>query len=232
MEGTPRDAAEAPRDAERPKREAPPKDAAAREQTFSLEITSLAAVATAWSAFQASTWSGVQTFALADSARLRQQSTEARLEGDQQMHLDADLFVAYAGALVEHREDFATFLRDRFPPRLKVATAAWLDKHPLESPSAPPHPLAMPEYRVEATERAAAVQKQADVASAQAATANHNGDLYVLTTVLLALVITVSSLGAALPTQRRTTLLICAVILLGVIVSLALRPIAWVSPAG
>ena len=67
MEGTPRDAAEAPRDAERPKREAPPKDAAAREQTFSLEITSLAAVATAWSAFQASTWSGVQTFALADS---------------------------------------------------------------------------------------------------------------------------------------------------------------------
>ena len=69
------------------------------------------------------------------------------------------------------------------------------------------------------------------MASAQAATANHNGDLYVLTTVLLALVITVSSLGAALPTQRRTTPDLRRD-LLGVIVSLALRPIAWVSPAG
>jgi hypothetical protein len=167
-----------------------------REDGLSLTITSLAAVVTAWSAFQASTWSGVQMFALANAARLRDLSTQLRLEGDQQLHVDVDLFIAYAGALVDHRDAFAAFLRDRFPPRLRVATDAWLDTHPLESTSAPAHPLAMPEYRIEATERASAAQKASDDASDQAARANHAGDLYVLATVLLATIITVSSLGS------------------------------------
>ncbi len=111
-------------------------------------------------------------------------SNHAGSGGDQQGHLDADLFVAYLGALVAHHEAFATFLYDRFPPRLKVATAAWLDTHPLESRSAPPHPFAMQEYRVEATERATTEEKEAGAAdSSAAAPANHNGDLYVLATV-------------------------------------------------
>lgn len=204
-----------------------------REDGLSLTITSLAAVVTAWSAFQASTWSGVQTFALANAARLRELSTQLRLEGDQQMHVDADLFIAYAGALVEHRDAFATFLRARFPPRLQVATDKWLDTHPLEATSAPGHPLAMPEYRVEALERASAVQKASDDASEQAGHANHVADLYVLATVLLATIITVSSLGSRLSTRgaRRASLVFCGVVLLVVIAWLALRPIAWVGPA-
>jgi hypothetical protein len=203
-----------------------------REDGLSLTITSLAAVATAWSAFQASTWSGVQTFALANAARLRELSTQLRLEGDQQMHVDADLFIAYAGALVEHRDAFATFLRARFPPRLQVATDEWLDTHPLEATSAPAHPLAMPEYRVEAMERANVAQKASDEASDHAARANHAADLYVLATVLLATIITMSSLGSRLSTRsaRRASLVFCGVVLLVVIVWLALRPVAWVGP--
>ena len=219
-----------------PEEERPPQvqpdRSAARDEAISLSITSLAAVATAWSAFQASTWGGTQTFALASSARWRQLSTESRLEGDQQKHLDADLFVAYAGALVEHRDVFATFLRERFPPRLQVATTAWLETKPLESHTAPPHPFAMPEYHVEAIDRAAAQQASADAAAAQAATANHNGDLYVLATVLLATVITVSALGSKLATRRgrRMALVLCGVVLLALIVWLGIRPVAWVSP--
>jgi hypothetical protein len=71
-----------------------------REETLSLAITSVAAVTTAWAAFQASTWSGVQLFALANSARSRALSAQAHLESEQQSNLDAALFVSYAGALV------------------------------------------------------------------------------------------------------------------------------------
>jgi hypothetical protein len=228
-EGEHRDA----RDAKEPKLKLEPEGANARAENAALAITSLAAVATAWSAFQASTWSGNQMFELATAARARQQSTQARLEGDQQGHLDADLFVAYLGALVEHHEAFATFLYDRFPPRLKVATAAWLDTHPLESRSAPPHPFAMQEYRVEATERATTEEKEAGAADARATAANHNGDLYVLATVLLATVITVSSIASRLTERRgrRTTLVLCGALLLVLIVWLAWRPVAWVSPS-
>ncbi len=112
-----------------------------------------------------------------------------------------------------------------------MATDAWLATRPLESASAPPdHPLAMPEYRVEAMERADLAQKASDDASDQAAHANHIGDLYVLATVLLATIITVSSLGSRLSTRgaRRASLAFCGVVLLVVIVWLALRPIAWV----
>ena len=133
---------------------------------------------------------------------------------------------------MEHRDAFATFLFDRFPPRLRVATAAWLETHPLQSHSAPPHPFAMAEYRVEATERANAAQKAADADAARAAVAHHNSDLYVLATVLLATVITVSALGSRLVTSRarRAALVLCGVVLLTVIVWLILRPVAWVSP--
>ncbi len=222
-----------PRDTEEPRGEDEPEPVAGREENLSLTITSLAAVATAWSAFQASTWSGVQTFALASSARSRELSTQAHLEGDQQAHMDADLFIAYAEARVEHREAFASFLYDRFPPRLRVATAAWLETHPFESAGAPAHPLAMPEYRVEATERGVASQTESDQALAQAAAANHKADLYVLTTVVLATVITVSSLGSRLTRRsgRRASLILCGMVLVAVVVWLALRPVAWVSPA-
>ena len=147
--------------------------------------------------------------------------------------MDADLFVAYLGALVDHHEAFATFLRDRFPPRLQVATTAWLGTHPLESSSAPPHPLAMPEYQVDATERANAEARSADAAEARAAVANHNGDLYVLTTVLLATVHHGPQRRIATDQQRsrRLTLALCGALLLVVIVWLAFRPVAWVSPA-
>ncbi|MGZ3456848.1 MAG: hypothetical protein ACXVEF_44995, partial [Polyangiales bacterium] len=69
-----------------------------RQETASVAATSIAAVATAWSAFQAALWSGRQTFALARASKARELSTQARSEGDQQAALDANLFVAYSGA--------------------------------------------------------------------------------------------------------------------------------------
>ncbi len=201
-----------------------------REETLSVAVTSLAAVATAWSAFEAATWSGRQTFALAHATKLRQLASEARLEGDQQQHLDAGLFVAYAKAYGEHDTRFAQFLYDRFPPRLKKAMDAWLATKPLESKDAPPHPLVMPEYRVEAHERAATLGQQADDAIDEGRIANKRSDTYVLGTVLFATIILLASLGARLRRRhaRRAMLVIGCVALLGALGWLATQPLAWI----
>ena len=200
-----------------------------REETASAAITSLAAVATAWSAFQASTWSGVQTFGLAQSTRLRQQAVEARLEGDQLKHMDADLFVAYAGAIAEHKDEFASFLHDRFPPRLRKATDAWLATKPLQNASAPPHPFAMEEYVVEQQGRATVMNLEADGHMSAAATANRTSDIYVLGAVLFSTIILVASVGSRLraATPRHAMLIASGAALLAVLAWMASRPVAW-----
>jgi hypothetical protein len=201
-----------------------------REETLSVVMTSMAAVATAWSAFEAAIWSGRQTFALADATKLRQLSSEARLEGDQQQAFDASMFIAYAGAYADGNEMFSQFLYQRFPPRLKTATDAWLATKPLESKDAPPHPLMMAEYKIEAHERALVLGKEADDALVVGGRANRTSDIYVLGTVLLATIILLASLGARLRGRnaRRWMFVLSGLALLVAIAWLAARPVAWV----
>jgi hypothetical protein len=201
-----------------------------REETLSVLTTSLAAVATAWSAFQAATWSGRQTFALARATKHRQLSTEARLEGDQHLHFDGALFVAYAGAYADQKEEFAQFLYERFPPRLRKAMDAWIATRPRTSKDAPPHPFAMAEYQLEPHQRALALGKEADDEIAAGGAANRISDTYVLGTVVLATIILLSSLGVRLRRRRprRVMLVLSVVALLGAVGWLAVRPVAWV----
>ena len=200
-----------------------------REETISVLMTSVAAVATAWSAFQAATWSGRQTFALTRATKLRQLSSEARLEGDQQLHFDATAFLAFARDYAHGEQTFSQFLYDRFPPRLRRAMDAWLATSPLTSRDAPPHPFAMAEYRLEMHERASALGVEADDAIVAGAQANRTSDSYVLATVAFATIISLASLGTRVRRRspRRAMLVVSAVALVGALAWLASRPIAW-----
>lgn len=201
-----------------------------REETLSVAMSSLAAVATAWSAFQAATWSGRQTFALAEAAKQRQLSTEARLEGDQYLHFDASMFIAYADAYASGNDRFAKFLYERFPPRLKKAMDAWLATKPLTSKDAPPHPFVMAEYQNEAHQRALTLGKEADDAVAAGSAANRTSDTYVLDTVVFATIILLASLGVRLRRRapRHVMLVVSGAALLVALAWLAAGPIAWV----
>ena len=189
-----------------------------------------AAVATAWSAFQAATWNGRQTFALARAAKDREHSTQARAQGDQQSTLDVALFVAWAKAYQHHDDVFATFLYDRFPPRLKKATDAWLATAPFGSSDGPAHPFALPEYQTEAHARADALATQADDEVAAGVAANRQSDTYVLATVIFATVILLATIGLRLQRRstRRTLLILTALTLFVSTAWVAARPVAWV----
>jgi hypothetical protein len=201
-----------------------------REETLSVATSSLAAVATAWAAFQSAIWNGKQTFAIARADHARQLSSEARLEGDQHLHIDVDLFVAWAGAYANHNERLTQFFYERLPPRFRTAMDAWIATKPAQNKDAPPHPFAMPEYRLEAHERAATLAKEADDELREGLRNNAISDTYVLFTVVLAMLILLASLGPRLHTRRprRAMIVLSCLGLLITLVWLVLRPIGWI----
>jgi hypothetical protein len=200
-----------------------------REESLSVVTSSCAAVATAWAAFEAAVWSSKQTFLLAGAVKQRSLATEARLEGNQQLQVDAELFVAWAAAHSEHNAELSQFLYDRFPPRLKVAMDAWLATKPLESSDAPPQPFKMPQYQLEPHQRSVVLGKAADHDVELGHDANFTADTYVLATVFLAMIILLASLSMRLRSRapRRVMLAMSGFGLLAAMAWLAMRPIAW-----
>jgi hypothetical protein len=200
------------------------------DDNIAVAITSASALATAWAAFQSRTWSGQQTFELARAAALRQKATQAQLEGDQIMHLDVDLFIAFTSAQTDHRDDFAAFLRGRFPPRLRKAMDTWLATDPMKSAAAAPHPFALPEYQVDRFAQAQALNTQVDRALQEGAESNRISETYTLGTVVLSVVILFASLGSHLRTRgaRRVSMVVSSGLLLIAIVWLVRSPLSWI----
>jgi hypothetical protein len=192
----------------------------ARLEMASVTITSAAAVATSWAAFQAAQWSGHQAFALSASQRAREHETRARIEGDQKSYFDGTLFVAYVGAYARNEDEFGTFLHDRFPQRLKNAVDAWLATNPRVNKDAPLTPFKLKEYHIDEYDRADAFAAESDAASQKAHVANRISDTYVLGSVVLATVILMASIGPRLghlPARR----LMLSVSIVGLLLALA-----------
>ena len=117
-----------------------------RIDTLAAVLLALAAVATAWSSYQASRWTGEQakTFAAANAARV--ESTRASSLANTQTQIDVSVFTQWVDAALRDETELATFYEQRFRDEFKPAFRAWLRTDPFDDPSAPPSPFAMPEY--------------------------------------------------------------------------------------
>ena len=120
--------------------------------TLAAVLLALAAVATAWSSYQASRWTGEQakTFAAASAARV--ESTRASSLANTQTQIDVSVFTQWVDAALRDETELATFYQQRFRDEFKPAFRAWLRTDPFNDPSAPPSPFAMDEYRLAATQ--------------------------------------------------------------------------------
>ena len=109
-------------------------------------MLALAAVATAWSSYQASRWTGeqAQTFSAANAARV-ESTKEADLANSQQQ-VDIAIFTQWVDAYFNDNDEVETFYRARFRDEFRPAFDAWLDTDPFNDESAPNSPFAMPEY--------------------------------------------------------------------------------------
>lgn len=191
-------------------------------------LMSCVVIATAWSAYQATLWSGIQVFLLRDSTAAGMKVTMYSIQQGQRTGLDALLFVEYIKALQNNDSELADFYLERVRPELKVAIQAWLETNPFENPNAPPHPFVMPEYEKTFAEESAKFAKESEMKLQEAQQANQISDNYVMLTVLFASVLFIGGIIIRFSSKKlRLMVLIPGLIIFAVaIAALAFMPIA------
>jgi hypothetical protein len=182
-------------------------------------VLSLATMASAWCAYQATRWSGVQTFRLSDAALAGRKSSQAAVTAIQGRAFDASMFIDYIEAKHTGNSSHEKFLYDRFRPEMKKAVDAWLKTDPFNNPAAPPTPFKMTEYTQAEMEEASRQDELGASLRAAAQTANATADQYVLITVLFASVLFFGGVGNTFRSLwSRQASLTMAIVLLGVAV--------------
>ena len=152
-------------------------------------VLALATIASAWSAYQATRWGGVQAAAFAEAAAARAESVRASDLADAEFTIDVEYFAVWLDGAIQGNEPLTEALESSFRPEFAEAFEAWQATDPLSNPDAPSTPFEMDEYQVAAAQEAEELRSEAEAASAVAMGANQTGDNYVLTTVLFASVL-------------------------------------------
>lgn len=183
-------------------------------------IMALAAIFTAWAAFQSAKWSGEQATSFSRAGAARTESTRFDTRAGQQAGVDVALFTSWLDALnteirtgeiepletadayVPTPETLSGFYFERMRSEFKAALDAWLQLNPLVTEGAPATPFAMDEYVLENAVEAARLQDVADQHAEDAAVANQTSDDYVLTVVAFALVLFFGGISSKLGETR------------------------------
>ena len=186
-------------------------------------LLALAAVATAWSSYQASRWNGEQAKAAGRTTGIRIQAARAAGLAAAQTQVDVATFVQWVNADRSKDKALADFYRDRFRPEFRPAFAAWMATRPGENPDAPPTPFAMPEYRLASTANAERLDQAAEASSAAVSTDIQHATNYVLGVVLFA----VALFFAGISTKLQTPALRKALLALGGLLFVATA--AWIA---
>jgi len=190
-------------------------------------VLALATTSSAWCAYQATLWGGVQTFRLAAANNASRESSTASLAALQSRAIDASMGISWMQAKNEGNELQEKFLFDRFRPEMKRAVEAWLKTDPFNNPAAPLGPLKMAEYVQPELAEAKRQDERYFREYAAAVQANENSDTYVLLTVLFASVLFFGGIAGTLDSRRlRVSILSIALALFVVTVAyLAAMPI-------
>lgn len=197
--------------------------AASRVEAVATVILALAAVATAWSGYQASRWHGEQAIAFSRANAARLESTRASDLADTQQVIDVTTFSQWVDAYARHETRLAGFYRKRFRAEFQPAVAAWMATHPLENANAPLTPFAMPNYRLAATTEAERLRAAAEAAAAEARRDIQVANDYVLAVVLFSAALFFGGISTRLQSPRPRA------VLLGVGCAVLVGALAWVA---
>jgi hypothetical protein len=200
------------------------------ERRFEIVATlllALAAVATAWSSYQAARWQGEQARSFGRANATRIESARASGLANRQVQIDVATFIQWVDAYAHNDARLASFYRKRFRPEFARAASAWIATRPLVNPQAPLTPFAMPQYRLAAQDEAEALEQRAADFAAQASLNIDRATRYVLCVVLFAASLFFAGISTRLPTPRgrAVALAIGCSVFLGTVVWLATFPV-------
>jgi hypothetical protein len=158
-------------------------------------LLAAAAIATAWSGYQAAKGDGQQSVLYSDASVDRVQANTAATLGQQRLAADGAMFSAWLEARAANDAELQAMLVRRFSPEYRTAFAAWLDTKPFTNPDAPPGPGYMPAYHNPQMEKAEQLNEQAATLEEAGTEARHTAEEYVRATVLFALVLFLVAVG-------------------------------------
>jgi hypothetical protein len=158
-------------------------------------VLALAAIATAWSGYQAARGDGQQSILYSDASVDRVQANTAASLGQQRLAADGAMFSAWLEARAANDRRLQAMLVRRFSPEYRTAFAAWLETDPFANPDAPPGPGYLPEYHNPQMEQAEKLNREAATLEEAGTTARHTAEEYVRATVLFALVLFLVAVG-------------------------------------
>jgi hypothetical protein len=174
-----------------------------RIELWSAALLAAATVATAYSAYEATRWGGVQATSFTEAGSARTESAKAESDGFTLVSIDANIFTQYAVAFSQGNQELLEILRDRFfRKEFKVAYRAWLKQKPLTNPKAAKLPFELPEYKVARLEAADRLSEKAGRLFEEGREANQTSDDYVLATIFFAAVLFFGGLSTKFSSNR------------------------------
>jgi hypothetical protein len=191
-------------------------------------LLAVAAVATAWSSYQANRWNGEQAKAAGTTNALRIQASREQGLAQAQTQVDVATFTEWVNAYAHHETFLFDFYFRRFRSEFKPAVKAWVATRPLKNPHAPLTPFAMPQYHLAAKAEAERLDAAAETSAATVRRNIQRSSNYVLAVVLFAVALFFAGIGTKLGSDRLTlvTLVLGWAIFLGTLVWIVTSPVS------
>jgi hypothetical protein len=190
-------------------------------------VLALAAVATAWSSYQATRWNGETTKATSRVNALRIDAARAQGLAQAQTQVDIGMFFQWVNATADDDDELADFYRDRFRPEFQPAFDAWLDTDPLTNADAPPSPFAMDEYQLQARAEAERLDEEEQQAGVIVRRNVQRAANYILGVVMFSIALFFAGMSAKLrtPGTRKALLAVGCIVFVGTLAWIATFPI-------
>jgi hypothetical protein len=191
-------------------------------------LLAFAAIATAWSSYQAARWNGEQAKASGSVNKTRIEAARASGLANAQQQVDVATFMQWVDSYARGETRLVTFYRERFRPEFKPAFDAWIATKPLMTEGAPPTPFVMPQYRLAARAEADRLDEAAEVLAAEVRRDIQRSSNYVLGVVLFAVALFFAGMSTKLPSAgpRKALLVVGCLIFLGAVIWIATSPVS------
>jgi hypothetical protein len=199
-----------------------------RVEIVAAVLLALAAVATAWSGYQATRWNGEQAKAASRTNAIRIDAARASSLAEAQTEVDVATFIQWINARAGRDTALASFYRTHFRTEFKPAFAAWLATRPFTSANAPPTPFAMSAYRLAAAAEAERLDAAAEESAAAVRRYIQRGSNYVLGVVLFSVSLFFAGMSAKLdfPGLRKAMLAVGCLVFLGTVAWIVTFPVS------
>ena len=199
-----------------------------RVEMVATVLLAVAAVATAWSGYQATRWNGEQTKASSRTNAIRIDAARAQGLAQAQTQVDVATFIQWVDAFAKNETELQDFYFKRFRAEFKPAVEAWLATRPLENPDAPLTPFAMPQYSLAATAEAERLDAEAELSAATVRRNIQRSSNYVLGVVLFSVALFFAGTSTKLsePRLRMVVVGIGCIVFLGTLAWIATSPIS------